>query len=96
MLLVRLCSGGVVGFELAQGYRRLVTAIFIWADHQINFYFLINFIRSKSKQSPWSSSRATDKMNPTEKEKDHWANKLLHTSGIGIGHGTGRVYPRYV
>jgi len=37
-------SGGVVGFELAQGYRRLVTAIFIWADHQINFYFLIIFI----------------------------------------------------
>lgn len=33
-------------------------------------------------------------MNPTEKEKEHWANKLLHTSGIGIGHGTGRVYPR--
>lgn len=38
----------------------------------------------------------SDKMNPTEKEKEHWANKLLHTSGIGIGHGTGRVYPRYV
>ena len=36
----------------------------------------------------------SDKMNPTEKEKEHWANKLLHTSGIGIGHGTGRVYPR--
>ena len=38
----------------------------------------------------------SDKMNPTEKEKEHWANKLLHTSGIGIGHGTGRVYPRLV
>ncbi|CBY36962.1 unnamed protein product [Oikopleura dioica] len=42
------------------------------------------------------SGKPIYKMNPTEKEKEHWANKLLHTSGIGIGHGTGRVYPRYV
>merc|ERR1712227_87113 len=35
----------------------------------------------------------TDSMSASEKE-DHWSNKLLSTSGTGIGHGTGRVYPR--
>lgn len=32
-------------------------------------------------------------MSGNDKE-EHWSTKLLSTSGFGIGHGTGRVYPR--
>ena len=34
----------------------------------------------------------SDSMSGGDKE-EHWMKKILST-GIGIGHGTGRVYPR--
>lgn len=35
-----------------------------------------------------------DSMSGSDKD-EHWSTKLLSTSGFGIGHGTGRVYPSY-
>ena len=36
----------------------------------------------------------SDSMSGNDKE-EHWSTKLLSTSGFGIGHGTGRVYPSH-